>query len=268
MKVKTLEVYGVIYKITNRVNRKIYIGQTTKSFNERYPMSGVGIERVYKYHEYHKSLNCYYNKHLYSAIKKYGFSSFEVIEEFSVAYSKEELDYLEDYYIQTYQSNVKEFGYNRKNGGSNGRLSEESIKKMIATKKKINSQLTKEERIKKFARFGASNPNFGKRRSENTRIKISESHKGKIISEEQREQIRNTLKGRYTREKHPGAKKVICITTNKIFNCIKDGADYYGCERRNISYCCNGKLKSCGKHPVTKQKLVWKYYDEYLKEIG
>ncbi|WP_349400393.1 NUMOD3 domain-containing DNA-binding protein [Clostridium perfringens] len=260
--------YGVIYKIINKINGKVYIGQTTKSFNERYPMSGVGIERVYKYHDYHRRLNCYYNQHLHSAIKKYGFDSFDVIEEFDIAYSKESLDYLEDYYIRIYKSNINKFGYNNKEGGANGKLSEESIEKMIRTKKKAISKLTKEQRWNRFARVGKDNPNFGKKRSEITRKKISEGNKGKIISKEQKKQISDTLKGKYTRGKSPNARKVICITTYKVFNCIKDGADYYGCERRNISYCCNGKLQSCGKHPLTKEKLVWKYYDEYLKEIG
>ena len=35
-----------IYKITNLVNGKCYIGQTITSFNERYNFEGEGIERV------------------------------------------------------------------------------------------------------------------------------------------------------------------------------------------------------------------------------
>lgn len=38
MKLGKLEVYGVIYKITNTINNKVYIGQTTqnKGFDRRY----------------------------------------------------------------------------------------------------------------------------------------------------------------------------------------------------------------------------------------
>ena len=50
MKINELEVYGVIYKVTNKVNNKVYIGQTVHSFNDRYPMKGTGAERIYKYH--------------------------------------------------------------------------------------------------------------------------------------------------------------------------------------------------------------------------
>lgn len=36
MKIGNLEVYGVIYKITNKVNNKVYIGQTVLGFKKRY----------------------------------------------------------------------------------------------------------------------------------------------------------------------------------------------------------------------------------------
>ena len=50
MKIGNIDVYGVIYKITNKVNKKCYIGQSIYKFNERYSRSGNGIERVYKFH--------------------------------------------------------------------------------------------------------------------------------------------------------------------------------------------------------------------------
>lgn len=46
MKIGSLEVYGIIYKITNKVNNRVYIGQTTKDFNKRYNRKGIGVERV------------------------------------------------------------------------------------------------------------------------------------------------------------------------------------------------------------------------------
>ena len=94
------ERYGIIYKITNTVNGKVYIGQTIKSFNGRYRFSGEGIERVYRHHKYHKEHNKHYNTHLLRSIEKYGFEAFDVIEEFDAAYSKEELNDLEKKYIK------------------------------------------------------------------------------------------------------------------------------------------------------------------------
>lgn len=63
--------------------------------------------------------------------------------------------------------------------------------------------------------------------------------------------------------------KVVCLTTNKIFNSIKDGAEYYGLlkSRQCITANCKHKRKSAGKlidSDGTSSKLVWMYYDEYL----
>ena len=114
MKIGNLEVYGIIYKITNLINGKVYIGQTIKrnGFKDRYPYNGNGIERVYKTHYYRRENNDSYNKHLLESIEKYGFKSFEVIEIFDYAFSKKELDIKEKLYISLYNSNNDSYGYN------------------------------------------------------------------------------------------------------------------------------------------------------------
>ncbi|MFF3102995.1 hypothetical protein [Viridibacillus arvi] len=53
-------------------------------------------------------------------------------------------------------------------------------------------------------------------------------------------------------------KKVLCITTGKIFNNQYEAGDYYNCERRNISSCCNGKRNYCGKL-TDGTPLQWKF---------
>lgn len=60
-------------------------------------------------------------------------------------------------------------------------------------------------------------------------------------------------------------KKVVCITTGKIFLSSKDGVNYYNCSNHIID-CCKGKRKYCGKLP-DGTKLQWMYYDDYLKTL-
>ena len=55
----------------------------------------------------------------------------------------------------------------------------------------------------------------------------------------------------------PHTESVICITTNMVFDTIKDAYTYYGIHDSNLSACCKGKRKSCGKY--NGQKLVWRY---------
>ena len=66
----------------------------------------------------------------------------------------------------------------------------------------------------------------------------------------------------FSGSKHPKARKVQCITTGKKFNCIKEAGEYYYIDSyHHITNCCTGKRNYCGKHPVTGEKLVWKYID-------
>ena len=66
------------------------------------------------------------------------------------------------------------------------------------------------------------------------------------------------LKGEY----HPRAKKVICITTNKIFNTTKEASEFYDIKAKShISACCKGKRNYCGKLE-DGTKLQWKYYED------
>ena len=58
--------------------------------------------------------------------------------------------------------------------------------------------------------------------------------------------------------------KVVCLTTNEIFDSIIEGASNYNIRNSDISSCCLGIQKSAGKHPETGEKMVWMYYEEYI----
>lgn len=145
-----------IYKITNQINGKIYIGKTT-----------LPIEKRLKRHFYLASKKI--NRYLYDAINKYNKENFiiELLEECEYNLANER----EIYYINFYNSTNKEMGYNMTIGGDGGRMPEESLKKMILKK-------------------------TGMKLSEEHKRKISEANKGKNphpMTEECREKIRQSL---------------------------------------------------------------------------
>lgn len=61
-------------------------------------------------------------------------------------------------------------------------------------------------------------------------------------------------------------RRVICLTTGKIFNSLTMGANEYNIKcMSGITSVCKGKKKSCGKYNGVP--LKWMYYDEYLRNI-
>lgn len=105
----------IIYKITNLINGKMYIGQTINTFNKRYNGLGVGVERVKKYYEIKGNIR---NEHLYNAIIKYGVDNFKV-EIVCQCSSIDELNEKEEYYINLYNTTDYNLGYNAQQGGDN-----------------------------------------------------------------------------------------------------------------------------------------------------
>ena len=91
-----------VYKHTNKINGKVYIGQSS-NIKERWSRKGT----CYK--------GCTY---FYNAIQKYGWDNFEHII-LKDSLSLEEANYWEEYYIKQYNSTDNNFGYNLSLGGNN-----------------------------------------------------------------------------------------------------------------------------------------------------
>ena len=148
----------IIYKITNQVNGKVYIGQTTLSLERRW------------YTHCHKSSGCVA---LHNAIKKHGVENFTV-EQIDTAMGKPELDLKEKFWIKHYNSLVPN-GYNLKTGGNTPVYSDESRKRMSINHADVH---------------GSNNPRYGVRLSDDVKKKISNSHKGKHLSVEHKQKCR------------------------------------------------------------------------------
>lgn len=111
------KVYGIIYKIENKVNGKVYIGQTTQRGGFDYRYGKLWWENTH-------------NIHLKRAVEKYGVENFEVTKVLKKCYSETSLNKSESKYIKQYDSTNPSRGYNKTTGGDNHKLSEETVEKM------------------------------------------------------------------------------------------------------------------------------------------
>ena len=131
-----------IYKITNLLNNKVYIGQS------------INILKRWTSHstEYSNPNSKAYNYALYRAIRKYGINnfSFQIVE----ICDSTQLDELEKHYIELFNSFKN--GYNENKGGQNiyghPKLTEEQvleIKKKLFTQKYTLTSLSEEYGVHK-----------------------------------------------------------------------------------------------------------------------
>lgn len=209
-----------VYVHTNKINGKKYFGVTGRKPEKRW-QNGRGYNK---------------NEHFSRAIKKYGWNNFDH-EVLCSCLTKEEADKLEEKLINEFDTTDQNKGYNlRCGGGSRGKASEETKKKMSKAQK-------------------------GKRHSEETKRKISKVKTGQIVTKETREKISKSLKGKMYGGKNPSAKKTDQYALNgefiKTWDCAKDAARALNISPSHISECCNDNFKTYGGY-------LWRWHDEKL----
>jgi len=214
---------GYIYKITNKIDNKLYIGQTINDCEARWR------------HHISKGSNCRY---LSAAIKKYGVDSFE-FKLVCITFDNN-LDDMEINYIKQYNS-LAPNGYNLRLGGNSG-------KHNIETKRKISDSL-KTRYKNEINRAKVAKPQLGKPLSEIIKKKISEVLKGRKLSQA-------TIDKRVMVQRIKRNRKLIQldIDGNRInsFDSCKEAAEYVGASKSQISCCCHGRQK-------TSRGYIWKY---------
>jgi len=142
---------SIIYKITNLVNGKIYIGQTSKSLNSRWDTHKA------------KYTNLKVKIILYNSMRKHGINKF-VIEELERT-SSDKVCERERYYIQLYDSFYKSGkGYNMTKGGENA----------DTINNHPNIHIIKEKMS--LSKLGSKNNRFGIKHTEETKLKMSDNH--------------------------------------------------------------------------------------------
>lgn len=176
---------GYIYKITNKIDGKIYIGKSKTTVNGRW---NTHLSALKKYIQSDKN-----SSKLYNAMVKYGVENF-IIEQIDEC-SFDELDERERYWIAKLDSRNPNVGYNICKGGECGpggpmfsghKHSEETKAKMSADRTGDknsnygNHRVMPDEEKMKHSVPGERNGMFGKQHSEESKQKNREKHLGMI----------------------------------------------------------------------------------------
>lgn len=196
----------IIYAFKNKINGKMYVGQTTRTLEER------------------TNEHLRHNKTAFDkALSKYGISNFEY-KVIDTATTIEELNTKEIYWIKKLNS-LAPNGYNLCFGGNN-------------TLGYNHRKDTKEKmRLAKKGKFeGENNPFYGKKHTEETRKKMREAW-----TDSRKEKLVQMTK---TRKTH--TVKVRNVDTGEVFNSIKAAGEKYNIKPTHITRVCKGKRKTTG----------------------
>src|SRR5271157_1131964 len=157
----------IVYKITNILNDKAYVGQSQTSLERRWTLHKSDAKRNID--------NSYFHK----AIRKYGTEcwKFDILEEIDDIsnLNEAEMKWIERF--DTFRN-----GYNLTSGGENGYIVSDETKEKIS---KVFLGKPKSEEHKEKLRQA----NLGKHLSEETKEKISKANLGKKQSEEHKEKL-------------------------------------------------------------------------------
>ena len=146
-----------IYAIRNKINNKIYIGQSNNIYNR------------WSQHKSQLNRNVHGNRHLQNAWNKYGEENFDFL--ILELCNSDRIDDLERFYIKKYNSIDDKNGYNHEFGGNSNKKASDKTKSKIS---KNHANVSKE-----------NNPFYGRRHSQESINKymtnpnyINRKHKG------------------------------------------------------------------------------------------
>ena len=259
-----------IYKITSP-KKKIYIGQS--------------IDIEYRWKKY-KILNCKSQQKLYNSFLKYGVHKhkFEIVQLCEI----EQLNELEKYYVDLFQTFNSKYGLNIQDGGGGvGSMSEETKRKISLsnlgkkrtdeTKLKISlakQNISDETRCKmsisqrKKAKMSEetirrmSESSKGMKHSIETKINMSKTRKGIKHSEESKLKMSNSHKGKQTslgRKHSEETKRKIGDKSKKIIINIETGIFYFGIQEVSLIYKINHSTLRNKLNGSTKNNTNFRY---------
>jgi len=239
----------IIYKITNKINNKTYIGLTSRDFNVRKyeHIYESQIESKFKFHQ---------------AIRKYTIDNFtwEILE--TGITNIKQANELEIKYINKFDSYVN--GYNMtKGGGGREDYYFSEIAKERMRQAKLGTKRTHESKEKQSKKMS------GIKKSETHRLNVIKAITGLKRSDEEKIKMSNRMKGKMVKDKNPAAIKINIYDSNNNLKFICNGDFETICKENGLptkalrkSYYNNGKPIYTGK---TIKKEVLNQYKDYVK---
>ncbi len=223
MNLKNIPKLPGIYKLTNKINGKIYIGKSVNLYN-----------RIKQHRSYKKQL---LNKqYIHKAIIKYGTENFdvEILHYYDVCSNNSELIALETAFIDEYKSLNKFGGYNIHLISSY----ENRCKSKEKTKRKISKSLIGNKR------------NLNHKHTKESKNQISKS----LIKTLSSSVVRNKMKSRNYSYLFKSINQINKITGEiiKTWNSIKDITKELHFNQTSISHACSGRYQS-------SYGFIWKF---------
>lgn len=224
------QITNVIYKFKNKINNKIYIGQTTNSVRTRV------MEHMTSSRPWTKARKGYFQR----ALHKYGFENFEftILEQ---CQNSEDLDIREVYWIGYYKSDDKVYGYNMTPGGGGNKNKEflqENIKRLTVV-------------------------NIGSKKSQKTKELISKKAKERMKDPKYKNQLVDRLPQIWEKSRKKVVKLSLDYNIEEIYDSsIEAQIAIYGHKTgalsRNLYYKDN-KIKG-----FRKGEYIYMFYDNYI----
>lgn len=199
-----------VYKITNRINNKVYIGFTSRDV-------------MIRFKEHIRSSRHNPTYHLHKSINKYGKKNF-VIESIFSSFDQQDSLLKESYFIDLYQSMNHKIGYNTSLGGE-GNTMTSLTKQKLSIMRKEYYQTNKHHFL-------------GKKLSEEHKLNIKLNHHNctgndnSFFGKQHTSQTKKTISEKMSGSNHPTSKQLKIITPTKTF--IVDGIKQF-CRDEDIS---------------------------------
>lgn len=212
----------------------------------------------------HKSDAKFKNYHLYKSMNKYGIENFNIyeidrVESKILLEFNENLNALERYYIELYNTFDKNVGYNETTGGEGVCGYKQSEEQIELIRKRVRGRVVSEETKKKISDYWKANvnPMLGCHLSEDAKRKISEANKGRLCGE------KNPMWGKKRQDLSERNKKdsiKVCQIDKetgevlKIWDSMRECSRETGFNRSCIADCCYGKTSQ-------SHGYIWMFYN-------